>query len=391
MKENRKLLYREAFFCMLFSFAVLGIASVLIINISIFNPFTNAFKDFSFLDLFYTEKMGEEYPVNQDIILVNVEHRDRFELSELLKHIQQQQPKVIGIDLIFKESKEAFSDSLLRVQLQKPNVINSFAFIGDDVVFNANIFRKETNLEGYSNINFDAENGVIREFEGISVSKNSNAYSFSLKIAQQVLSTEGFSAIEKKLKQSNTIKYFGAQRHFLTFGFDEVMAQETLPTMKNKIILLGYLGTPLANSFDVEDKHFTPLNEKAVGKSIPDMNGVVVHANLLQMLLSNDFIYKVPTWILAIITVVLTYLSLVYFLKLNKKAKARYTFTKKLVQLLFTVAFLYIALYLLTVDVYLKSTGIIAVCIISVECIGIYLILIKHLKTKYAWKSYIFQ
>ncbi|MFC7357441.1 CHASE2 domain-containing protein [Jejudonia soesokkakensis] len=388
---NRKLLFREAFYCMLFSFVVLGIASFILVNLSIFNPFANAFKDFSFLDLFYTEKMGEEYPVNQEIILVNIEHRDRFELAELLDHIQQQQPKVIGVDLIFREEREAFSDSLLKLQLQKPNVVNSFAFVGDGIVSNDEFFRNKTTTEGYSNINFDAENGVIREFEGVSEIQNKKVYSFPVKVAQQVLSTKEFSAIEKKLQQSNTIKYYGGQPHFLTFGFDEVMEDEALPILKDKIILLGYLGVPLGNPFDVEDKHFTPLNAKAVGKSIPDMNGIVIHANTLQMLLTNDFIYKVPNWILILITVLLTYISLVYFIQLNKKAKARYTFTKKLVQLFFTVVFLYIALYLLTADIYLKSTGIIAVCLLSVECIGIYLILIKYLKTKYAWKSYIYQ
>lgn len=242
--KNRKLLYREAFFCMLFSFAVLGIASLLIVNVSIFNPFTNAFKDFSFLDLFYTEKMGEEYPVNQEIILVNVEHRDRFELAELLDKIQGQQPKVIGIDLIFREQREAFSDSLLKLQLQQPNVINSFAFVGDGIVNNDKIFRTATTTEGYSNINFDAENGVIREFEGASEIQNKKVFSFPVKVAQQVLSAEEFSAIEKKLQKSNVIKYYGGQSHFLTFSYDEVMEAETLSVMQDKIILLGYLGIP---------------------------------------------------------------------------------------------------------------------------------------------------
>lgn len=389
--KNKRLLFREAFFCIIFSFVLLALASLVIVNLSIFNPFTNAFKDFSFSDLYYTEKMGEEYPINQEIILVNVEHRDRFELAELLAHIQQQQPKVIGVDLIFREQREAFSDSLLKLQLQQPNVINSYAFVGDGLVKNDGFFRSENSTEGYSNINFDAENGVIREFEGASEIEDEKVYSFPVKVAQQILSPEEFSAIEKKIQQSNTIKYYGGQSHFLTFGFDEVMEEETLSVMKDKIILLGYLGVPLGNPFDVEDKHFTPLNEKAVGKSIPDMNGIVIHANTLQMLLTNDFIYQVPTWLIVLITVLLTYISLVYFIQLNKKAKARYTFTKKLVQLLFTVVFLYIALYLLTADIYLKATGIIAVCLLSVECIGIYLILIKHLKTKYAWKSYIYQ
>lgn len=386
---KNKLLHKDAFFCMLFSFGVIGIASLLLINLSIFNPFTNAFKDFSFLDIFYSEKMGEEYPVNQDIILINVEHRDRFELAELLSLLQKQQPKAIGVDLIFKDRKEEFSDSLLKIQLNKPNVINSYAYVSGNLVERHPYFKVNNTSEGYSNINFDRDEGVVRRVHF--QQNNFKNLGFSVAIAKQAFPKNEFETLKPKINKSKRIKYFGNQNHFLTFGFDEVLASKSHPVMKDKILLLGYLGVPLNNVFDVEDKHFTPLNEVAVGKSIPDMNGVVIHANILEMLIKKDFISEVSWWILLLLTVIMTYFSLLFFLKLNKRKKVRYAITKKIVQLLFTVVFLYIALYALQFDIYLRAAPIIAIVLLSVACIPLYLIFLNFLKSKFKWKSYMLE
>ncbi len=383
---KNKLLYKDAFFCMLLSFVVIGLASLLMLNLSIFNPFTNAFKDFSFLDIFYSEKMGEQNHVNQDIILVNVEHRDRFELAELLSVLQKQQPKAIGVDLIFKQQREEFSDSVLKIQLSEPNVINSYAYVSDELVENDAFFSVGKNTKGYSNINFERNEGVIRN---VQLQKNkTEELAFAATIANQTLNESEFEKLKGKLKKKQRIKFFGNQDHFLTYSFDEVLEKENHPLMKDKIIMLGYLGVPLNNPFDVEDKHFTPLNEVAVGKSIPDMNGVVIQANIVEMLLKNDFITEVPFFVLMLITVVLSYVSLLYFLRLNKRKRIRYMITKKIAQLLFTVIFLYVALFLLQFDIYLNATPIIAIVLLSIECIAIYVLALKFIKSKFKWKSY---
>lgn len=384
---KNKLLHKDAFFCMLFSFIIIGLASLVILNLSIFNPFTNAFKDFSFLDIYYSEKMGEPYPVNQNIILVNVEHRDRFELAELLSILQKQQPKTIGVDLIFKEQREAYSDSLLKIQLGKANVINSYAYVSNNLVKNNSFFLAQENTSGFSNINFDRDEGVIRNVQ--LQKKKTEEFAFSTAIAKNALSENDFEKLKRKFKNKQRIKFFGNQHHFLTYSFDEVLEKENHPLMKGKIIMLGYLGVPLNSPFDVEDKHFTPLNEVAVGKSIPDMNGVVIQATILEMLLNNDFITDVPLLILIILTILLSYLSLLYFLRLNKRKRIRYMITKKIAQLLFTVIFLYVALYLLQFDIYLNATPIIAIVLLSVECIAIYVLALKFIKSKLKWKSYI--
>lgn len=389
MTKQTKLLYLDAFRCLVVSLVLIGIASLILVNLSIFSPFTSAFKDFSFLDLFYTEKMGKEHPVNTDIVLVNIEHKDRFEIAQLLEKLQQQHPIVIGIDVLFKEKKDAFMDSVLAVQLKKPNIVNSHLFLEDSLQNNHSIFVNTLAESGYSNLNFTKNNKVIRTIEASKKHKERIQYNFAATIAKKVLDEKRFETISTKLKNEIQLKYYGNLDHFLHFGYHEVMQADSIPAVKDKIILLGYLGVPINNEFDVEDKHFTPLNKNPVGRGIPDMYGVVIHANTLQMILTNDFIYNVPIVLIAIITLLVSFILLVYFLKLTKIKAIRAMFVKKAVQLVFTVVFLYIALYLLTFNIHLKATPIIAIALLCVGGIPIYVILINYLHKKYKWKSYL--
>ena len=128
IQTKKQLLFRDAFLCLCMALLFIFAISYLVLNLSIFNPFTGAFKDFSFLDLYYSEKMASLKP-SKDVVLVNVEHADRFQIQELMAHVQKQKPKVIGMDIIFKDKKDPFVDSLLQLQLNKPNVITAKAFV----------------------------------------------------------------------------------------------------------------------------------------------------------------------------------------------------------------------------------------------------------------------
>lgn len=58
-----------------------------------------------------------------------------------------------------------------------------------------------------------------------------------------------------------------------------------------------------------EDKFFTPLNSNYLGKTNPDMFGVVAHANILAMILKGDFINNIPSYIEIPISLLLIFLN----------------------------------------------------------------------------------
>lgn len=389
MKNKTKLLFLDSFLCLIISSLIITILSVIITQLSIFDPFSNAFKDFSFLDIYYSEKMGGNKKINPEIILVNIEHKDRYELAKLLSKIQDQKPKVIGVDVIFKDRQEEYSDSLLTRELKRENVINSFAYYDNSIIKNHPKIVESHKSAGFSNISFDKENKVIRNFKGILETPNSAEYSFISQIIKKydpIL----WKDIKSKLKATRPIKYYGNYKHYLQYDYDEIMKMDSLPSIKNSIVLFGYLGSPTGNKFDIEDKHFTPLNNKVAGKSAPDTFGITIHANILEMILARDFITPVGKITKILIGLILTYFSLAYFIWLNKKAVVRYMFTKKLVQFILSICLLYFSLYLLKINILFKPAPIIAYIIISVECIGVYKIFINYFHKKYQWRSYYF-
>jgi CHASE2 domain-containing sensor protein len=386
--NKSKLLYRDAFYCLVLALLFIGCLYYLVINISLFNPFTAAFKDFSFLDIYYSEKMHNPKPDNT-IILINIEHRDRYEIAQILQKVQKENPKVVGVDVIFKEEKNKFSDSLLKIQLQKTNTILTKAFISKKLVSNSPYFSKETNKVGYSNINFNNTSGVIRTFQGYRTIKNTNHIAFPLLIAQEYLQKDNthFKAVSTK---PITIKYNGSLENYLNFGYDEFMQTADVSFLKGKIVLVGYLGTPHNSPYDIEDSFFTPLNTTLAGKSTPDMKGVVVHANIIDMFLKNRFLYQTTSIQNILIASLLGYIMIVLLIILSTKNPASFMLSKKITHLFLAILFLWSALALYKNNILLEPSKIIAIIIISVEFIGVYKILCKKLHTKYQWKSYFY-
>jgi len=370
-------------------FALFGITRL--VNIGAFDLYRLAFKEFSFLDTYYAQKMAPETKgFNQQLILVNVGNKSREELVLVLDKIQQQKPKVIGVDVIFDIEKEAEIDNLLQKQLQEPNIISAYAMQRRDLIKNSpkiGIFRHKL---GYANFNFDKYNSIIRSFQAEKSFDGFKYTSFGLRVAQ------AYWGLERKIEWNNMesksipINYNGGLERYFSLDVEDVMRLDSIPMMKESIVLLGYLGAPIGNKNDIEDKHFTPLNQEFMAKSAPDTFGVIIHANIIEMLINDNKLNIVPDWALLGLGFILTFIAVAYFIKLNKKHIERYMLVRKLVQLGFTILFIWGALLLLSNDIYLKITGLIWYTVLTIECIWAYKVLSNFLKNKYGWESYFF-
>jgi CHASE2 domain-containing sensor protein len=91
---------------------------------------------------------------------------------------------------------------------------------------------------------------------------------------------------------------------------------ESIQAMVNgKIILLGHINK---DSTTVIDKHFTPLNKEYIGRSLPDMDGIMIHANTLSMHLDKAYIvtmYPIAQWSLTFVLLFLNVTILIHFTK----------------------------------------------------------------------------
>jgi CHASE2 domain-containing sensor protein len=392
--KQTSLLFKDTLKCMVFSAAILMLMFGLthLINFGSFDLYRLAFKEFSFLDTFYAQKMDPEATtVNKQLILVNVKHLNREQIARLINKIDQQQPKVIGVDVIFDHSKQKDSDVDLWMALQSKNIVATYAFQDRGLIENHPRLMVLRHKMGYANFNFDTYNSVIRNFQAKTRFENQEYTSFGLLVAQQYLGKDQKLEWVKMDRKSIPINYSGGSNHYYTFEANEVLEQKAMPVFKDKIVLLGYLGSPTGNQNDIEDRHFTPLNPEFVGKSAPDTFGLVVHANIIEMLINNKRLKEAPVWVLFTVGFLLTFMAIAFFLKLNKNEVQPIILIKKLAQLGFTVFFIWIALWLLSNGIYFKITELIWYAILSVGYIWAYKLMSNYMKNRFGWKSYFFQ
>ena len=103
----------------------------------------------------------------------------------------------------------------------------------------------------------------------------------------------------------------------------------------------------------MKDRYYTPLNERSSGRSIPDMFGVIIHANIISMLLDEDYIDDVPEWLLYLFSFFIFFINYYIFLKVVEK------------KLFFTVAF--IRLIQILQFVFLYSCCILLLCGLNIK------------------------
>jgi len=112
--------------------------------------------------------------------------------------------------------------------------------------------------------------------------------------------------------------------------------------IEGKIALLGYINR---DPTDILDKKFTPMNERFAGKSRPDMNGIVVHANIISMVLGNNYIKKVPSWVNLLIAVVVCWLFMSFFIRYYLENHIWFHLVAKIIQVAAVLLFAYLGIY----------------------------------------------
>jgi CHASE2 domain-containing sensor protein len=294
----------------LFIFGCVSLLSLLILNFSIFDPFTEAFRDFTLTDLYYTKVQNKNTIYNKNIVLINVENKSRKELAFLLQHVQEGEPKVVALDIIFAQRKND-EDSLLKQAIQSHNNY-VFGYAANFENKNASVYSNNffTNQkDGYINVaGEDAEFSTIRYYYPFYQEQEA----FTSKILKK-FNPVLYQQLRRKQNNQTEIHYYGSMANFNYYDFDEVMDEGfDVTQLKDKIILLGFLGIPSqrATTRIDEDKLFTPLNARLSGRSYPDMYGLVIHANILRMVLENDYIKVIPKWVTALLSFVIIWLIL---------------------------------------------------------------------------------
>jgi len=236
---------------------------------------------------------------------------DRTVHAQLVDKLSQ--AKVVGVDVAFFEPSSSESDRALAQAISRAgNVIlpieyTSFEQQGDKLVGKGLLqpipeIRSSAKGFGYINVVTDAD-GVSRS---VNVGVGGSYDAFTHALFQAYTGTKYTFPQDRLL-----IDFVGPPGSFKYVSAKDVLSGAVPASFfKGKIVLVG------ATSPDLHDDHIVPTSE---GKRMP---GVELHANVVQQLLTGNFIYRQDSLSAALVMLVGAVLAVVLFLRLRLWAAA---------------------------------------------------------------------
>jgi CHASE2 domain-containing sensor protein len=299
---------------------------------SAFDSIGSALGDFELTDYVFN-RFREDPNVDTSIVVVNIGLLNRRGIAEQIKILSKYKPKVIGIDGFFDcrtglrdtvncpqlrdmmgnlmlsdAIKEAGNVVLVTKLLQSQKVMQqNLPDVYDSLRLSDPMFREHAMAEGFASLETDAayqdDAKTCRTFNPAMKVGDSTVYAFGVQLAaaydrrkaEKFVSRDNYSEVINY--RGNIVDFFGQTRYpqlYYTLDADQVLKEEFAPGMiQGKVVILGFLGEYLGDP-SWTDKFYTPLNKKMAGKANPDMFGVVVHANIVSMILNEDYVNKMP-------------------------------------------------------------------------------------------------
>lgn len=329
-------------------FILIWVLDVIRINLHFLNPFNETIRDYEITDIVYSRLRDNKVLPDNRIALVNIGHPNRDTLRQMIDRIVDAQAKVIGVDIMLSEQKNRITDSLLRKSLMRMEKVVLAVELpqlpSDKEVFpppvNCDTFFCDYVYSGFINF-ITLDTSTIRHFSPKELTTEGECLSFAARTAKLY----DPNAAERLFKRNNPIEeiyYTGNDDQFVQYESSDILNAnpDTLRAhLKDKIVLIGFLGTYEWDN-PLLDRHYTPLNPRYTGRNVPDMYGMVIHANIIRMILDNTYVRKPSFWVNLLLTVVFCYFNIHLFYEIFRKVSVPYQFITRFLQL-FEIIFLF--------------------------------------------------
>jgi len=377
-------------------------------SLDFLNVFGEVLNDYNTNDIAFSKFKAPNAATDTNIVIVNIGELDRVGIAQQIDILNQFDPAVIGIDVDFEIDTDPFTDSTLaasfvrtknlvlwsKVTHGKPDPLNEHRALWDSLKLVNPAFNKLAH-HGYTNALTEGESEfeTWRETSSVEhISDGRREYSFATKITQRFDSVRTQTFINRnKDYPLEIINFRGNLDKFTALDISDVLDTNFVAeTIKGKIILMGYLGANTRSKTWDGDKYYSPLNEKPVGRVPPDMYGVVVHANIVSMILHNDYINTIPQWLSYLIAVVMCFINVVMFSWLSESSfwGPWYGIVSKIIQLLEIVGLIYIMIYFfVNQNIKLDLTITFLSTALAGELIEIYEVVVQNLSKIFTGKA----
>ena len=360
-RVTKYLMERDTIFATLWVFIFIVVLGQIPLNLGFLNPIKLGLKDFDFNDIYYS-KVGNKQNVGIDsnVVVINIGHMDREEIAYLIDKTASYQPKVMGLDALFDGPRDPHKDSILTETIRRNKNLVLAAKVqtdsSDKLVPTMNYFMDHAHNFGY--VNFPADDKeTIRAYYPFKNDEHDDSLvypSFS-SVLIKFYSPELYKELEHHGEHKTLINYTRTvtdrKKQYwilegdavLASGIDSTATNIDSALIKNKIALLAYVNI---DPNDIEDKKFTPMNEKYAGKSTPDMNGILVHANIISMVLEENYVKKVPLWGNILLAVIVCWLHMSFFVHYYLEAHIWFHLAAKIAQVASAIFFVWLGIYI---------------------------------------------
>lgn len=276
------------------AFVIVAILAVFALNTSFLSPVAQVAKDFKMTDVYYQIlQETDNWEESDEVSIVDMsELFSRRELAWALEEVERQQPKAIGVDVVFEGLKEdSLGDDMVRqVSQEYGNIVFSYKLLdyeNDSVGYTNSVHSffalEEGNraTEGFTNMPRNLYGGIKRVLSVAQILEGQLRPSF---IWQVVKMYEGREMVP--LENRNLDINFNPTR-FQVVSPDEIARHPEL--IKGRLVLFGAMQ-------DEYDMHYTPLGKIA---------GVELLAYAVQTLMQQSEKRVVSGWQLGVVSFLL--------------------------------------------------------------------------------------
>jgi CHASE2 domain-containing sensor protein len=367
-----KKLWLDSILATIFIFALMYFAVKFLAIFEFLDPISEAVSGMEITDqVFSNPSLRELPPADTNIVIVNIGLLPRRGIAEQVNIINKYNPKAIGLDSFFRTLKEdTLGDLMLAEAFSNVEnlVIGSKLTDPDDndmwqdSYTSHEIFAKHA-MKASVNLIVEEANQDQNKYKTCRsffpqeklydslLSTIRNEPAFAVKLAdiynpekvQKLLSRE---LEEEVINYRGNVMDFGRSnfgtRYFALDVYDVLDENFTPDLIEGKIVLMGFLGESFGDSRSFDDKYFTPLNAKYAGRADLDMFGVVVHANVVSMILNEDYIDQNGDTSAFIFAVLMCFINVFLFSMIYRKLPQWYDGLTKIIQLVEIILLLFI-------------------------------------------------
>lgn len=350
-----KYLYeRDTIFATIWVFLFIIILGSIPLNLGFINPIKLGLKDFDFNDVSYSNlqkaqlKEGKNNKFDDRIVIVNIGQADREGLALMIDKAGAMNPKIMALDVLFYGEKDPQQDSLLsEVFKRNKNLIAAHQLLlsgpeGDTIVTAGDYIKTASN---YAFVNLFTDSlSSVRYYEPFEKDHNKKLYKSFTSAIVQAYDSAAYKELRKKGNSKTLINYSRSLIQYQVVPWEALMTDNVESSiLSGKIVLFGYISS---NKDDISDKFFTPMNPRYYGKSVPDMNGIVIHANILSMVLDDNYVKKLPSWVNLLIAVLVCWLFMSFFIRYYLESHIWFHLIAKIAQVASAIFFVWLGIYL---------------------------------------------